>query len=86
MSENIVDLSECQWLSDCPQWWQNFINYVVPDESVIADVRAHDLVNAHLSVSNGHVTETNDQQLYHVVFATGDDLNAFKLYWALRGS
>jgi hypothetical protein len=86
MSENIEDLSDYKWLSECPDWWQNFISHTVPDPDIIDNVIVE--VEKKLLLHNGKVYVRRDASnpgIQRIVFDSSEDQEFFKIYWTLRG-
>ena len=84
-----VDFTEYTWLSDCPRWWQNFIEYYTDEEGVADQAGIKTGLDKFGAKFIDGIKKNLDGSEYDgirfIEFETKEDMNSFKLFWALYG-
>lgn len=78
---------------DCPLWWKSFIDTVTDEIDKVSFftpevLRVRDkLLDDSIATYNGKIVDVvnNSSLVDYLEFETEYDLNAFKLFWILRG-
>lgn len=82
-----VDFTIYNSFATCPAWWRNFVLVTTSVKDLTSDSRNKLLIEGMAKYHGKMIDADNDDEedIDNLEFETEEDLNAFKLYWALYG-